>query len=134
MRFQRGFENIFERVRGSYQFLLTRIVFSRKVFVPAFLLVCLCAFLLLPFLGQDFFPNTDSGEFILHVRGRTGMRIEETARLADLVEASIRSKIPGKELNNILDNLGLPYSPMNTMHSTSGIIGASDGDIMVTSE
>ena len=60
------------------------------------------------------------------------MRIEETARLADLVETSIRQKIPGKELNNILDNLGLPYSPMNTMHSTSGIIGAADGDIMVT--
>jgi CzcA family heavy metal efflux pump len=132
VRFQRGFEGGFERVRAAYQILLTRLVFSRKVFVPGFLLVCLCAFLLLPFLGQDFFPNTDSGEFILHIRGKTGMRIEETARLADLVEASIRSKIPGKELNNILDNLGLPYSPMNTMHSTSGIIGASDGDVMVT--
>ena len=132
VRFQRGFEAMFERVRNSYQFLLTRIVFSRKVFVPAFLLICLCAFMLLPFLGQDFFPNTDSGEFILHIRGRTGMRIEETARLADLVEASIRSKIPPQELNNILDNLGLPYSPMNTMHGTSGIIGANGGDIMVT--
>ena len=131
-RFQRGFERGFERVRAAYQLLLTRIVFSRKVFVPAFLGACLAAFLLLPFLGQDFFPNTDSGEFILHVRGRTGMRIEETARLADMVEASIRNKIPGRELNNILDNLGLPYSPMNTMHSTSGLVGAADGDIMVT--
>jgi len=132
LRFQRGFERGFERVRAAYQVLLTRLVFSRKVFVPGFLLVCLCAFLLLPFLGQDFFPNTDSGEFILHIRGKTGMRIEETARLADLVETSIRNKIPARELNNILDNLGLPYSPMNTMHSTSGIVGASDGDIMVT--
>jgi len=132
VRFQRGFERSFERVRAAYQVLLTRLVFSRKAFVPGFLLVCLSAFLLLPFLGQDFFPNTDSGEFILHIRGKTGMRIEETARLADLVETSIRNKIPNNELNNILDNLGLPYSPMNTMHSTSGIIGASDGDIMVT--
>ncbi len=131
-RFQRGFERGFESVRTYYQVLLTRLVFARKAFVPAFLLACLCAFLLLPFLGQDFFPNTDAGEFILHIRGQTGMRIEETARLADLVETSIRRKIPGKELNNILDNLGLPYSPMNTMHSTSGIIGAADGDVMVT--
>jgi multidrug efflux pump subunit AcrB len=130
--FQRGFERGFERVRNSYQLLLTRLVFSRKLFVPAFLLACLSAFVLLPFLGQDFFPDTDSGEFILHVRGKTGMRIEETARLADLVEASIRNKIPPSEINNILDNLGLPYSPMNTMHSTSGLIGASDGDILVT--
>ena len=132
VKFQRGFENGFERVRSAYQILLTRLVFSRKLFVPAFLAACLCAFLLLPFLGQDFFPNTDSGEFILHVRGKSGLRIEETARLADLVETSIRSKIPGRELNNILDNLGLPYSPMNTMHSTSGLIGAADGDVMVT--
>ena len=132
VRFQRGFERRFETVRASYQLLLTRLVFSRKVFVPGFLLVCLSAFLLLPFLGQDFFPSTDAGEFILHIRGKTGMRIEETARLADLVETSIRHTIPGRELNNILDNIGLPYSPMNTMHSTSGIVGASDGDVMVT--
>jgi multidrug efflux pump subunit AcrB len=130
--FQRGFEAGFERVRGAYQILLTRLVFARKLFVPAFLGVCLCGFLLLPFLGQDFFPSTDSGEFILHIRAKTGTRIEETARLADQVEASIRSKIPGREVNNILDNLGLPYSPYNTMHTTSGIVGAEDGDILVS--
>jgi multidrug efflux pump subunit AcrB len=130
--FQRGFEAGFERVRAAYQILLTRLVIARKLFVPAFLGVCLCGFLLLPFLGQDFFPSTDSGEFILHMRAKTGTRIEETARLADQVETSIRSKIPGREVNNILDNLGLPYSPYNTMHTTSGIVGAEDGDILVS--
>jgi multidrug efflux pump subunit AcrB len=132
VKFQRGFEHGFERVRASYQLLLTKLVLARKVFVPAFLLVCLSAFLLVPFLGQDFFPSTDSGEFILHVRGKTGLRIEETARLVDLIETSIHKTIPATEVNNILDNLGLPYSPMNTMHSTSGLVGASDGDIMVS--
>ncbi len=130
--FQRGFEAAFERVRAGYQVLLTRLVFARRIFVPSFLAVCLCGFLLLPFLGQDFFPSTDSGEFILHIRAKTGTRIEETARLADQVEASIRSKLPDRELNNILDNLGLPYSPYNTMHLTSGIVGAEDGDILVS--
>ena len=130
--FQRGFEAAFERVRAGYQVLLTRLVFARRIFVPSFLAVCLCGFLLLPFLGQDFFPSTDSGEFILHIRAKTGTRIEETARLADQVEASIRRKLPGRELNNILDNLGLPYSPYNTMHLTSGIVGAEDGDILVS--
>jgi CzcA family heavy metal efflux pump len=132
VRFQRGFESGFERVRAAYQVLLMRLVFARKAFIPAFLLVCLAAFLLIPFLGQDFFPSTDSGQFVLHVRGKTGLRIEETARLADQVEDTIRQTIPPREVNNILDNLGMPYSPMNTMHSTSGIIGASDGDVMVT--
>jgi multidrug efflux pump subunit AcrB len=132
VKFQRAFETGFERVRAAYQILLTRLVFARKFFVPAFLGVCLCGFLLLPFLGQDFFPSTDSGEFILHFRAKTGTRIEETARLADQVETSIRGKIPGREVNNILDNLGLPYSPYNTMHLTSGMVGAEDGDILVS--
>lgn len=131
-RFQRGFERSFEKLRASYRGLLSRLVLSRRLFVPGFLGVCLCAFLLVPWLGQDFFPNTDSGEFILHVRGKTGLRIEETARLCDLVESRIRSEIPAREVDNIIDNIGLPYSQINTMHMTSGTIGANDADILVT--
>ena len=100
--------------------------------MPGFLGLCLCGFLLVPWLGQDFFPDTDSGQFILHVRGKTGMRIEETARLFDLVENYIRQTIPAREMGNILDNIGLPYSPLNTMHSTSGVQGANDGDVLVS--
>jgi CzcA family heavy metal efflux pump len=131
-RFQQAFERGFEWVRNGYRVLLTRLVFSRKIFIPVFLLLCLSASLLVPWLGQDFFPSTDSGQFILHVRGKTGMRIEETARLCDLVENEIRREIPPEQIDNILDNIGLPYSQMNTMHMTSGAIGASDADIMVT--
>ncbi len=132
VRFQRAFERGFERVRSSYQGLLTRLVMRRVVFIPAFLIACLCAFLLVPFLGRDFFPSTDAGEFILHVRGKTGLRIEETAKLCDLVEDQIRRTIPPKELDSILDNIGLPYSGFNTMHATSGLVGASDADIIVS--
>ena len=132
VQFQQAFERGFERVRSSYQSLLTGLLLRRAVFIPAFLLACLCAFLLVPFLGRDFFPSTDSGEFILHVRGKTGLRIEETAKLCDLVEDQIRRTIPAAELDNILDNIGLPYSGMNTMHATSGLVGASDADIIVS--
>src|SRR5579884_3659960 len=131
-RFQRGFEHGFEKLRLGYRALLTRLVENRRLFVPSFIGTCLCAFLLVPWLGQDFFPNTDSGEFILHVRGKTGLRIEETARLCDLVEDSIRQEIPAKEIDHIIDNIGMPYSQMNTMHMTSRTIGANDADIMVT--
>ncbi|HEY4049114.1 MAG TPA: efflux RND transporter permease subunit [Acidobacteriaceae bacterium] len=131
-RFRRGFEAGFERVRNTYQSLLTRLVLRRKVFVPAFLGLCVFTFILAPWLGQDFFPNTDSGEFILHVRGKTGLRIEDMARLCDLVENSIRAEIPQRERDNILDNIGLPYAPLNTMHMTSGTIGSNDADIMVS--
>src|SRR4029077_18938786 len=131
-RIQRSFERLFEQIRAIYRGLLTALLANRKLFVPGFLGLCLCGFLLVPWLGQDFFPDTDSGQFILHVRGKTGMRIEEAARLFDLVEDCIRQTVPAREMANILDNIGLPYSPMNTMHSTSGVLGASDGDVLVS--
>jgi multidrug efflux pump subunit AcrB len=131
-RFQRGFESIFESVRGSYQDLLGRLVAMRVMFVPIFLLCCLCAFLLVPFLGQNFFPSTDNGSFILHVRAKSGTRIEETARLCDLIEQNIRQQIPASEIDNIVDNIGLPYSTLNFQHATSGLIGAGDADITVS--
>ncbi len=71
-RFQRGFERVFEKIRRSYQDLLGRLVALRVFFVPIFLLLCLCAFALVPFLGQNFFPSTDNGSFILHVRAKSG--------------------------------------------------------------
>jgi multidrug efflux pump subunit AcrB len=131
-RFQRGFERQFERLRSAYRLLLDKLVSLRHLFVPGFLLVCLLAFLLVPFLGQNFFPDTDSGQFILHVRGDTGLRIEDMAKLCDLVEDSIRKQVPAAELDNILDNIGLPYSATNTQHLTNGTIGAYDADIEVT--
>jgi CzcA family heavy metal efflux pump len=132
IRWQQAFEHGFERLRLAYQRLLTTLVHRRFIFIPVFLLSCLSAFLLVPWLGQDFFPATDSGQFILHVRAKTGTRIEEAARLVDLVEDSMRRAIPPEELDNILDNIGLPYSAINWMHSTSGFIGAADADILVS--
>jgi len=69
-------------------------VAKRVYFIPGFLTACLLVFALIPFLGQDCFPDSDSGQFILHVRAKTGTRIEETARLVDLVEGGVREKIP----------------------------------------
>jgi CzcA family heavy metal efflux pump len=132
VRFQRAFERRFEQLRNGYRALLTVIVHRRAVFIPGFLLACLAAFLLVPFLGQDFFPSSDNGQFILHLRAKSGTRIEETAKLCDLVEGSIRREVPDEEMDNILDNIGLPYSSINYMHSTSGLIGAGDADILVS--
>jgi len=131
-RFQRGFERGFESVRSSYAALLTRLVELRRIFIPFFLLTCLVVLLLIPFLGRNFFPSTDNGSFILHVRAKTGTRIEETANICDLVEQSIRSTVPPAQMDNILDNIGLPYSTLNTQHATSGLFGAGDADILVS--
>jgi multidrug efflux pump subunit AcrB len=129
---QQLFESAFERLRLGYELLLTSLVYRRYFFVPAFLAVCGAAFFLLPWLGRDFFPDTDSGQFRLHVRAKAGTRIEETARVCDLVENSIRRHVPPAEMESILDNIGLPYSGINTAYSNSGVIGSEDADILVS--
>jgi multidrug efflux pump subunit AcrB len=131
-RFQHAFERGFERVRSAYSTLLARLVAARRLFIPVFLLSCAVLLLLIPILGQNFFPSTDNGSFILHVRAPTGTRIEETARLCDLVEQNIRATIPPGQMDTVLDNIGLPYSVLNTQHATSGLFGSADADILVS--
>lgn len=131
-RFNRWFNQKFERVRLAYDGMLRRLINARKLFVPVFLGICVCLMLLIPFLGQDFFPDTDSGQFVMHVRAHPGTRIEEVAKLFDEVEHEIRTTVPADEMSGILDNIGMPYSSMNTQHLTNGTISAQDGDIFVT--
>ncbi|HUA63714.1 MAG TPA: efflux RND transporter permease subunit [Verrucomicrobiae bacterium] len=130
--FQRSFERGFMALRRNYSAMLATALRHRGIFLPSFLLVCLTAFLLVPWLGQDFFPTVDTGQIKLHLRAPTGTRIEETARLCDLVDASIRRTIPASEMQGILDNIGLPYSPINLTYSNSAPIGSEDADILVT--
>jgi multidrug efflux pump subunit AcrB len=131
VRMQERFEVGFEKFRHRYHQTLETSVRHRKLFIVVFLAACLLSFLLLPFVGQDFFPSVDSGEFKLHLRAPTGTRIEDTAALCDRVESEIRQTIPPKELITIIDNIGLPYSGINLSYSTSAPIGPADADIQV---
>jgi multidrug efflux pump subunit AcrB len=133
VRMQKGFEATFERFRQSYRRLLESSLHHRKLFLTAFFASCLGSLaILIPWLGRDFFPSVDSGTFKLHMRAPTGMRIEETANLCDLVERSIRQQIPASEVQNVIDNIGLPYSGINLSYSNSAPVGTSDADILVT--
>ena len=133
VRLQQGFEAGFEKLRESYRGLLERCLQHRRAFLLAFFAACLGSLaILIPWLGQDFFPAVDAGSFKLHLRGPTGMRIEDTAFLCDQVENSIRRQIPGSEVSSIIDNIGLPYSGINLSYSNSAPVGASDADILVT--
>ena len=93
---------------------------------------CLLSLGLLNFLGQDFFPQVDAGLLRLHFRARPGLRVEETARLCDEVEAELHRQIPGDEIQTILDNIGLPNSGINLSYSSSGTIGSSDAEILIS--
>jgi multidrug efflux pump subunit AcrB len=132
-RMQLRFEASFERFRESYHGWLATCLEHRRLFMISFYVVCgLSLAGLVPFLGQDFFPSVDSGQFRLHVRARTGTRIEETARLCDLVENAIHQRIPSNEIASIIDNIGIPYSGINLSYSTSAPVGPADADILVS--
>ena len=133
VRAQQRFEAAFDRMRESYRNLLERCLQHRRTFLAAFFAACLGSLaLIVPWLGQDFFPSVDAGSFKLHLRAPTGMRIEDTAFLCDEVESSIRRQIPDSEVASIIDNIGLPYSGINLSYSNSAPIGTSDADILVT--
>jgi multidrug efflux pump subunit AcrB len=129
---QTGFERGFERFREGYRILLGAVLHHRTPFAALFLAFCLGSMLLVPQLGQDFFPSVDAGQFRLHLRARSGTRIEETAKLVDEVEAAIHREIPAEEFRGMLDNIGIPASSINLTYNDSGLIGTGDADILVS--
>ena len=131
VRFQRGFEHRFERVRASYIGLLHRALNARKPFLLGFMAVVLLSFGLLPMLGSNFFPSIDSGQIAMHVRVPTGSRIEDTAARFDRIGRMIREIIPAQDLGSVTDNIGLPVSAINTVYNNSGTIGPQDGDMLI---
>ncbi len=131
-RFQARFEARFEMIRERYHEVLAAILEHRRAFIPVFLAGAFASLLLIPLLGRNFFPEVDSGQIKLHVRGPTGMRVEDSAALVDHVEASLREVIPAGEIASVVDNVGLPVSSINLTYSNSGVIGPSDADVLVS--
>jgi CzcA family heavy metal efflux pump len=137
VRFQKGFEDRFERLRHGYRNLLRLAIDGGARFATLFLCAMAATALLafplgpLPGLGQDFFPSVDAGQLKLHVRASTGTRIEQTAILCDQIEKTIRELIPANQITSIVDNLGLPYSGINLAYSTSAPVGPGDADIFI---
>jgi CzcA family heavy metal efflux pump len=130
-RYQQGFERAFERFRDAYRRTLTSALQNARLFSACFLIFCVLSAGLTLLLGRDFFPSVDAGQIRLHMRARTGLRIEESARLADQINQVIRKTIPERDLLTVLDNVGLPYSGINLTYSNSGTIGTADGEILV---
>jgi multidrug efflux pump subunit AcrB len=130
--FQQGFEARFERCRGRYRSLLTDALRRPKTFMAAFLACVVLSFGLAPFLGENFFPSVDSGQILMHVRAQPGTRIEETARLLEQIEQTVRATIPPDQLDNIVDNIGLPFSGINMAYQNTGTIGPGDGDALIS--
>ena len=131
VRFQRGFETRFARVRDHYHALLQLALSHRRVFIVGFVGVVLASFLLVPMLGRNFFPAVDSGQILMHVRLQVGTRVEDSATVFAAIEQAIRRVIPPAELGTLVDNIGMPVSGINLSYNNTGTIGTQDGDVQI---
>jgi CzcA family heavy metal efflux pump len=131
VRFQRGFEARFESVRAGYHDLLAMVMQRRALFVTGFLSLVAVSFLLVPFLGRNFFPSVDAGSILMHARAQVGTRVEETANQFAEVQKTIRKIIPPGEIETLADNIGMPISGINMTYNNTGVIGPQDGDIQI---
>src|SRR6476661_148364 len=131
VRFQRGFEARFERLRLGYRELLEMALRRRIVFAAGFLGFVFASFALVPFLGRDFFPSVDAGQILMHARTQIGTRVEDTSRQVAEMQKAIRQIIPAEELATVVDNVGMPGSGINMTYNSTGTIGTQDGDIQI---
>jgi CzcA family heavy metal efflux pump len=131
-RFQGGFEKRFEVLRERYHGVLKSALGHSRPFMIVFLAAAFASMIIYPFLGRNFFPEVDAGQIKLHVRAPTGFRVEDTAGLIDHVEAAVRQVIPPGEIGSVVDNIGLAVSSINVTYSTSGTVGTSDADVLVS--
>jgi multidrug efflux pump subunit AcrB len=126
------FEARFDGIRQRYQSLLSLVLEYPKTFIAGFLIFVILSLGLTPFLGETFFPSVESNQIMMHVRAQTGTRVEETARLCDLIERYIRQQLPPEQIENFVDNIDLPVSGINMAYSNTGTIGPEDADILLT--
>ena len=130
--FHAGFNQRFEKFREGYRDLLSLGLRNASKLVIIVLAFAAASTILFPFLGQNFFPAVDTGQFDMHVRTRAGTRIEETASTVDQIEQMIREIIPASQVNMIVDNMGIPYSGINTSYNNTGTMSPADADILVS--
>ncbi|MDX2269616.1 MAG: efflux RND transporter permease subunit [Bryobacter sp.] len=127
-----GFDSLFDKLKGQYARALDWSLAHRAAVALAFVGLIGFSAWMAPQVGEDFFPEVDAGQIRLHVRGPVGSRIEETEKLFGRVEATIREVVGKDQVENIIDNLGLPSIGINLAYSDSATVGRFDGEILIS--
>jgi CzcA family heavy metal efflux pump len=125
-----AFERWFERQRGRYEVLLSRVMAHRGLVLGSIGVMVLASMMLVRVAGEDFFPSVDTGMIRLHVRVPVGTRLEESSRILDGVERAIRGLIPADELELMTDHIGLPVYWAMLFYQTDGL-GPQDADLQI---
>jgi CzcA family heavy metal efflux pump len=131
-RLHLAFDRVFERSRARYHATLNVALANPRRTTGIFVVFCAASLVLVPFIGQDFFPRVDSGRLRVHLRAPAGTRLEQTEQITAAVETTIRKVIPASDLDFIIDNVGIALAGSNLAVSDNPTIGASDGEIVIT--
>jgi multidrug efflux pump subunit AcrB len=126
------FNRFFEALRFRYMGLLDWSLRHRGRVLTAFMGVSLASLGLMWLVGEDFFPNVDSGQMRLHTRCPVGTRIEETEVMFSQVEREIRRVIPAGEIDSLIDNIGIPNSWTSIAQGDIPTISSADGEILIS--
>lgn len=126
------FNALFERFRTAYSHVLWECLRHPRVVFTLTGIFLLGSLTLLGWIGRDFFPTVDAGQFRLHVKTPPGTRLETCERLFSQVEAEVRQIIPPDEVALMLDNIGLPADSTSMAFSDSTTQDCSDGEILVS--
>lgn len=130
--FNARFNAGYRRLQTYYVGRLSLFIAHRRRSLIAVACAVASAFVILPFVGRDFFPDVDAGQIRLHVRAAPGTRIEETAVLLSQVEQKIRTIVPADQLDLILDDIGLPQDPISFTFGFTPNLGAFDGEVLIS--
>ncbi|HET9984531.1 MAG TPA: efflux RND transporter permease subunit [Longimicrobiales bacterium] len=122
----------YERFRDGYRALLVSALENRRSVGLGFAAFCVASVVLLvPFIGQDFFPEVDTGSLMLHLRAPPGTRIEATEQLTAQAERIIRRVVPPSDLSLVLSTIGLTSGSLNVSTANAATVGPADGDVVI---
>ncbi len=127
-----GFNRGFDLAREGYRNGLAWAIGAPWITAGFFGVLIVCSLALFPILGRDFFPNVDAGQMRLHVRAPAGSRIEVTAGYFSRIEKAVRQIVGPNQIENVLSNIGLPYSGMNMAVGDTATVGTMDGELLVS--
>ena len=104
------FEAGFQSVREMYDSLMVWALERPKKVVAVGIISLLLNLLLLPFVGTEFQPTYDSGEFSVNVKAPIGTSLQKTVELAKPLQQEI-SQLP--EVKIVALNIGNGRNPVN---------------------
>jgi len=127
-----AFNRGFEAVRNRYRAALVWSLDHRALVMALFILVPVASAPLYFLAGQDFFPEVDTGQFRLHVRAPSGTRLEATETIVQEIGDELRNMIPARDLQSVLDNIGMATSGSTIAYADPATIGSADAEILVS--